>query len=222
MDQIQKLKDKLKEGGIKGLALDIDDTLSETNAHWYDHMFKFRDPNGLTKEELLRSHRWIEDVPEWSTAEARAHMKETLHSNDFNEAIPLIEGADEAVRAIEKIVPILAYITARPSAVIEGTLRWFRKHNFPEAELITRPDDISLEDFNVNKNKWKAKVLKQLHPEIIGIVDDNIGLIKELEAVGYEGNMYLYGKETEEFRDHKHVVVCHRWSDVLDAISVSI
>ena len=49
--QIQQLKENLKKNGLRGLALDIDDTLSETNAHWYDHMVKFSGPKDLTKEK---------------------------------------------------------------------------------------------------------------------------------------------------------------------------
>ncbi|KKU22506.1 MAG: hypothetical protein UX31_C0001G0024 [Candidatus Nomurabacteria bacterium GW2011_GWA1_46_11] len=206
--QIQQLKENLKKNGLRGLALDIDDTLSETNAHWYDHMVKFSGPKDLTKEKLLKSGKWIENIPEWQTEKAQEHMKATLHSNDFNEAIPLIHGADEAVRAIDRLIPIVAYITARPATVIEGTLNWLKKHGFPEAELITRPEDIKLEEFNVNKNKWKAQILAELYPEVIGIVDDNMGLTRELEALDYKGTVYLYRKETNEFEGHKQVVVC--------------
>jgi hypothetical protein len=218
MDKVTALKESLKEKGLKGLALDIDDTLSETNSHWYDHMTKFAAPKDLTKQQLLESGKWIEDVPEWQTPEAQKRMIEMLHSNEFNESIPLIEGADETVLAIHKIVPIVAYITARPATIVEGTLKWLRKHNFPEAQLITRPEDIQLADFNTYKNKWKAGVLKDLYPEVVGIVDDNKGLIQELEAVGYEGKMYFYGKDVKGFESDPRVTVCPIWPDVLNVI----
>ena len=54
MDQkILKLKNTLQERGIQGLALDIDDTLSETNTHWFQHMFEFQMPENFTKKEMF-------------------------------------------------------------------------------------------------------------------------------------------------------------------------
>lgn len=217
-EKVIKLKKELKRRGVRGLALDIDETLSYTNTHWFEYMINFYQPETLTKEEIIAKYQFVEEVPDWQTEEARKYMEETLHSNDFNETIPLIENADKAVRDINKIIPIVAYITARPATVIEGTLKWFEKHNFPKAELITRPSKISLEDFNANKNRWKARVLEFLYPEVMGIVDDNKILANELEAIKYKGKLYLYGGEGKEFKNHDNLIVCPTWQDVLKAI----
>ncbi len=204
--------------GVSGLALDIDETLSDTNPHWFEHMVSFCRPEGLSKEEVMKKYRFVEDVPDWQTDEASKYMEQTLHSNEFNEAIPLIEGADKAVQEINKIIPIVAYITARPTTVTDGTIKWLKKHNFPEAELVTRPKDVVLEDFNLNKNKWKARILNTLYPEVLGIVDDNPLIVGELELLNYKGTIYLYGKETSEFKNHKQVVICPTWRDVFKSI----
>ena len=218
--KISELKNKLKEQGIKGLALDIDETLSDTNPHWFEHMINFHRPEGMSNEEIIEKYRFVEEVPGWRTEEADKYIQEALHSNDFNESIPLIEGADKAVQELNKLVPIVAYVTARPTTVIEGTLRWLKKHNFPDAELITRPqDDKGLEDFNTNKNRWKAGVLNTLYPEVLGIVDDNPVLAHELEALDYKGRLYIYGKEGGEFINHEHILVCPTWKDVLEAVT---
>jgi 5'(3')-deoxyribonucleotidase len=195
--KLVELKNKLKKQNIKGLALDIDEVLSDSNSHWFDHMINFRKLEGLSKEAVIKKYKFVEEVPEWQTEEGGKHIMETVHSNDFNETIPLIEGADETVREINKIVPIVAYITARPETVIEGTLNWLRKYGFPEAELITRPKDISLAEFDLSKNRWKAGILKTLYPEVVGIVDDNPMLARELEAIDYKGTQYLYGDRGE-------------------------
>ena len=216
--QIQQLKNKLKDLNIKGLALDIDETLSDTGPHWFEHMLNFHNPEKMSKEEVMEQYQFIEDVPHWKTEEATKHMEETLHSNDFNEAIPLIEGADKAVQEINEIIPIIAYITARPGTVRQGTLTWLKKHHFPEADLITRGVDIPLEEFNLNKNKWKAEILCELFPEIIGIVDDNPVLAHQLEKLGYKGTLYLYGKESSEFKNKEGILVCPTWRDVVDSI----
>lgn len=221
-EKILKLKSELKNRGIVGLALDIDETLSHTNHHWWEHMINFHKPEELSKEEMIEKYKFIDEVPEWQTEEANKFKEQTLHSNEFNETVPLIHDANKIVQEINKIIPIVAYITARPITVVDGTLKWLKKHNFPEAELITRPKDISLEDFNLNKNKWKAEVLNTLFPEVIGIVDDNSVLIHQLEALNYPGMLYFYGEETNQFKDDEHVIICPTWNNVLDKIKEKV
>lgn len=215
---VKELKNKLVTNKIAGLALDIDETLSDTNSHWFEHMFHFHAPSEMTKDELIKRYKSIESVPDWQTGEALKYVEKILHSNEFNETVPLIEGAVETVQEINKIAPIVAYITARPATVRDGTLKWLKKHGFPEATLITRPEKIEMTDFNLNKNRWKAKVLVDLYPEITGIVDDNSILAHELEALEYKGLLYLYGKESEEFNHHQNVVVCPTWKKALKSI----
>lgn len=217
-DKVTKLKDDLKTQGRKGLALDIDETLSDTNTHWVEHMFQFHVPENMTKEDVIGKYKFVEKVPEWQTQEAYELIQKMLHSNEFNENIPLIHGADRTVKEINKLIPIVAYITARPETVVDGTKKWLKKHGFPEAELVTRTGDINMDSFNKKKNEWKAGVLKILYPEIIGIVDDNSLLANELEKVNYEGTLYLYGSQSVAFEHKKGVVVCPVWPDVLDAI----
>lgn len=216
-EQIQNLKNKLKKQDIKGLALDIDETLSDSNIHWFEHMFKFHMPENFTKAEIVEKYRFVEQVPGWSTEEAFEHMEKLLHSNEFNGTIPLIKDANHIINKINKFVPIVVYVTARPGTVASGTKKWLAEHNFPEAELITRSMDIKATKTDLmDRNVWKAEILALLYPEVIGIVDDNEGLAHELEAAHYQGMLYLYAKESEEFKNHRNVVVCPTWPDVLE------
>lgn len=222
MDKVAKLKDDLKTRGLKGLALDIDETLSDTNTHWFEHMFQFHVPENMTKEDVIGKYKFVESVPDWQTDEAYKFMQEMLFSNDFNESIPLIHDADRAVREINKLIPVVAYITARPETVAGGTQKWLKKHGFPKAELITRTGDISMDSFNKKRNEWKAGVLKTLYPEVVGIVDDNSVLAQELENVGYEGTLFLYGEANRGFAAKKNIVICPSWQDILEAVRVKI
>jgi hypothetical protein len=216
---ITEFKEKLSQENIRGLALDIDETLSDSNTHWFEHMYKFHAPDGFASaEDVVRKFRFVENVPQWQTKDAIRYVEDTINSNEFNEAIPLLTGADKSVRDINKIIPIVAYITARPDSVREGTKRWLDKHNFPEAELITRPGVFDLKDFNLQKNVWKAGVLRDLYPEVLGIVDDNPLLVHELQKLEYEGFLYLYGGEAEEFTNQKNIFVCRTWPDVIRCI----
>jgi len=219
MNDIQKLKNELKSGNIRGLALDIDETLSDTNNHWFDSMLKFHPIDGLNKDKTIKKYKFIENVPGWDNEEAFAHMSTLMHSNDFNETIPLIEDANHTVNKINKVVPIVAYITARPETVISSTQKWLDKHSFPPADLITRPARVNVsKEGALHKNQWKAEILVSLYPEIIGIIDDNHELARQLIKLNYQGIHYLYGEETGEFSDNKNIIICPTWQDILRAV----
>ena len=218
LKQVHAFKQDLQKKNLKGLALDIDETLSSTNNHWFEHMFKFHKLEGITIEEAIKRYKYVEEVPEWRVPETLEHMQQTVHSNEFNENLPIIEGADKTVREIDKLVPIIAYITARPVTVVDGTRKWLDNHKFPKAEIITRPEIVEYDDFNLHKNRWKAQALAILYPEVLGIVDDNVVLAHELERLDYKGRLFLYGSESEEFKNHKFVSVCSNWQSVLENI----
>ena len=42
MDKINEFREKLRLTNIKGLALDIDETLADSNYAWFESMFKFK------------------------------------------------------------------------------------------------------------------------------------------------------------------------------------
>jgi hypothetical protein len=216
MNEIEEFKKQLISKNIRGLALDIDETLADSNLHWFRQMFKFHNPPGMVLNEILEKHRFVEEIPGWTTKEAFDHMEILMHSEEFNEDIPLIENSNLAAMKIHQNIPILAYITARPETVINSTRRWLAKHNFPEAKIITRASDIKASTTDVlDRNIWKAKVLSDLFPHIQGIVDDNKILAYELKKLNYQGTHYLYGIESDEFDGENHVVVCPTWDSVL-------
>ncbi|MFZ2522432.1 MAG: hypothetical protein WAX44_00650 [Minisyncoccia bacterium] len=219
VDQVEKLKNKLIGSRISGLALDIDETLADSNTHWFENMFKFHAPEGLNLKDVMSKHKFVEEVPEWSTVEAFEFMQEMLHSEEFNESVPLIEDSNHIVNKIDKLIPIVAYITARPSTVINATNRWLKRHDFPAVDLITRPHDIQATVTDIiDRNKWKAKILIDLFPYVSGIIDDNLLLAQSLDDLGYKGTLYLYGTKTTKFDHMNHVITCPTWNDVLDNI----
>lgn len=198
---------------IRGLALDIDDTLSDTQTYWYETLSTlFGNPENLTPREITRKYGRAEYVPFWQTPEALDWMEHARVSNDLHGQLPLIDNAHHIVQKINRIIPIVAYITARLESVHEATTRWLRKHDFPEVELITRP----LSARGVDGNLWKSRVLHEMHPQIIGIVDDNPSLVDYL-SVDYKGVVFLYDN-VEHVRSDIHVVPCLTWDDVHTAV----
>jgi len=198
----------------RGIALDIDETLAATNYYWVRMLEeRFGNPEHLPHKEIIRRYRYTQHVPFWQTPEALAWMEEARNSDEIQEEILLIEDADHVVERLHKVVPISAYITARPEGVRRGTKRWLARHGFPEAPLIMRPTDLIHED----STKWKAELLASLYPTVRGIIDDNASLLLHLPE-NYGGTIFLYD-HTEAPKTDIKVVAVKRWDDVLSAVS---
>ncbi len=197
----------------QGLALDIDETLSKTNIFWTESIIElFGNPENLTPKEIVEKYRYTQNVPYWQSQEALDWMESARNSNDFQEQIPLIEDAHHIVQKINKIIPIVAYLTARPTSVVEGTQRWLDRHDFPKAKLITRPNEVPSSEGSL----WKAKLLQDMYPEVIGIVDDHPFLADHLSK-GYKGVVFLYDNIQHPRKDIE-VISCKCWDDVYTAV----
>jgi len=195
-----------------GLAVDIDETLSWTVGHWVKQMQdKFGNPENLTVKEMVEKYRYTQNVPYWQSAEALEWVAKNIHSNQTQEDLPLIEDANSYLNKINKVIPIVAYITVRPEKVLNGTKNWLEKHNFPSAPIVCKPNQITKSD----GNKWKAKILEKLHPNVLGVIDDNAELLKFLSK-DYKGKVFLY--------DHSHnldipcSIACKDWKEVYNEV----
>ena len=75
--EIISLKRKLKLAGIKGLALDIDETLSFTIGFLIEKLVeKVGNPENLTVKEIARKYRHTDNVPYWQNNEAKKVVDE--------------------------------------------------------------------------------------------------------------------------------------------------
>ena len=191
-----------------GLLVDIDETLSWTIGHWIEGMqYKFGNQENLTVKEMVEKYRYIQNVPYWQHEEALQWVDKKINSNETQENLPLIEDSSVYLNKINQIVPIVAYITVRPERVIEGTKKWLTKHSFPLAPVICRPNEL----VHSNGNEWKAKILQELYPKVLGIIDDNAKLLQFLD-LDYKGKVFMY--------DHNHnlgfsfAVACKDWLTV--------
>ena len=211
--EIVALKKRLKKEKIKGIALDIDETLSFTIGYMVEELIKKKgNPENLTAMEIAQKYKHTDKIPYWQDSETRKILDEIINTNEIQKNLPLIENANLVVNKINKIIPIVAYITVRPKTILNGTMFWLKKHNFPKATIITKPRAIARKD----GNKWKARVLNYLYPEIKGIVDDNFGLVKNLPKT-YKGTVFVYN-ETEAKRSGLKIIPCKDWPTVLSKI----
>jgi len=209
----QELKNHLIKNSQKGLALDIDETLSWTLGYWiYELQKRFGNPENLTVRQIAEKYKNTRHIPYWQTDEAKEWMEKQRNNNELQTKLPLIENSNSIVQKINKIVPIVAYITTRPQTIILGTKDWLKKHNFPELPILARPKEFEHND----GNKWKAKALSKLYPEIIGIVDDQPELADELPK-SYKGIIYLYDNIKHK-RTDINIVPCKTWKNVYSKI----
>ena len=215
MHTVEALKTRMRAGQWRGIAVDIDETLADSTAHWFNELYRFRPLLRMSLREAMAQYKFVEDVPEWRTPEAHAHIRHLLTSNEFQENIPLITGADSGVRALHERHFVAAYITARPEAVRAGTLSWLTQHQLPPATLIMRDEAVDLERHNEDKNSWKARILAELFPEINVVIDDNAGLISALDALDWRGTLYLFGPQQRPVEPRRGVVSCPTWTDVM-------
>jgi hypothetical protein len=214
MNLASRFKQQFIHSHTRGLALDIDETLSWTVGFWVEKLQElFGNPENLTPHELVKKYRYTQNVPYWQTKEALQWMEDHRHKDDIQEMLPLIEHADRFVQEINKIVPIVAYITTRPESVVNGTKKWLEKHHFPQATIVAKPLSIP----TAEGNKWKAHVLEELYPEVIGIIEDNPGVVNNLSA-DYQGVVYLYDNIDHPRKD-SNVIPCETWNDVLKGVA---
>ncbi|MBI3985034.1 MAG: hypothetical protein HY344_03810 [Candidatus Levybacteria bacterium] len=208
--KISKLKEKLKKSDLHGLALDIDDTLSFTALYWVENLTKkFGNPDNLTASEIINKYKILQRYPHFKNAQAQAWMKKARSTSRVQEFLPLIENSNHIVNKINKIVPIVCYLTIRPERAIEGTRKWLEKHNFPKAPIITRPRYVHYSKGSL----WKVKVLKYLFPYVSGIVDDSYSLIANMPN-DYKGTVFLYYYHQDMAKKPNHIY-CKDWKDVL-------
>jgi 5'(3')-deoxyribonucleotidase len=202
-------KNRLNKEGICGLALDLDDTVADTAIVWIERIAtELGNPEGLSMRELADKYSYGRGVNYWVKEEYEKVTMTMRHSGEFYENIPLIKNADKQVNEINKILPIVAFITARPNDVMAATENWIKKHKFPSAPMINRPSDIEV----MKQFEWKAKVLEYLYPQVLGIVDDNLALVDCLSK-SYKGTIFLYNQESVERNDIK-IIPCKNWEVV--------
>jgi hypothetical protein len=205
---IAAFKKKLENNGTKGLVIDLDETLSWTVYYMVGEIAKlYGNPQNLSVEELCE-RMMARDVPFWNVDEIRKWGLLALESEEMAEQYPIIEGADKAVEKIDHVVPVVGYLTLRQTSIRNATERWLRKHGFPDEPVITRPNDLNLEE----GMKWKANTLAYLYPQVIGSIDDTLDIFNYLPS-RYKGTIFLYG-QTDCPKSNLNIIPCKTWDDV--------
>lgn len=213
MHTVDSLKAHLFQHQRPGLALDIDDTLCTLGPRWYEELTKIAGHPGLTFEEVCDQYGFFHLAPGWKDHEkVLPWIQSALHSNEYYLSLAPIEKARERVHDVITHIPIHAYITMRSAAVLPATKEWLKLYGFPDLPILCRP----LEVENEAMHGWKGKALNALHPEILGIVDDDPRVIQQLPS-DYAGTVFLYGGRTHDAQGRR-VIPCRDWDEVYERV----
>ena len=197
----------------KGLALDIDDTISNTSHRLVRHLqVLFGNPENLTAKEIIKKYHLSDYIPYWQTDEVMQYHQKMSYNDDVHKDFPVIENAVSFVNKINKTANISCYLTLRRQNVINGTARWLKKHGFPDKPIICRPDNMEYDDGHA----WKAKVLIE-NPNIIGLIDDNEKIINYLPK-NYRGTIFLIRRKEYNHHNKIKIIPCRNWFVVLKEV----
>lgn len=212
--EIINFKKYLIENNISGIALDIDDTLSQTKKCWFESFSRIiGNPENLTNEEFCQKYHLIQDAPYFQTPEALELIQKLAHSPETYCDLEIIDNSSLCVNKINQIIPIVAYITMRPQISLEVTQKWLDQNNFPKAKLISCPNSVS----RPSAVDWKVSVLEELFPQIVGIVDDSLSVAEKISP-DYPGKIYFYNTDPQSLISKTNIIPCPTWDCVLDKI----
>ncbi len=77
--------------------------------------------------------------------------------------------------------------------------------------MICRPNKL----VHSNGHEWKAKILKELYPKVLGIIDDNSKLLQFLDP-DYKGTVFMY--EHHDNLGFPFAVACKDWLTVYQEV----
>ncbi len=212
-EHYRELKESLIKSGTTGICLDIDDTITTANLFFAERFhILFSNPEGLFPGEIIAKYRYVRNVPYWQDPHKQQVIEECFRSGDYINLYPPVPRAREAVFEIDKTIPIVAYLTGRPSGFHQSTSAWLERHKFPKRKIIMEPEQNLLEELCINdSDEWKAKLLEFLFPEVVGTIDDNPDVVRNLPQ-NYKGLIFLYSHSTG-YQDNPNVICCPSWEE---------
>lgn len=181
------------------IVLDIDEILFDSASKHYqqwqdwinDKEWGEDTPRLVDLEEFLANGgtrvylQHFIDNPHLTKEDFTACNVENTTSEEFNQDMELIEGAQEAVNALASLV--MYYLTARPTAVRDVTLAELIKYNFPNV----REDNVffaSNSEAYLDPRQGKLSSLLQIKEQNPGktiiLIDDSVATCQEINDFG--------------------------------------
>lgn len=220
----QPLKQSFEAKGIRGVAVDIDDTLSATNLQWARQLlFTLGNPEALTPEQIISKYEYVRNVPYWPKERIEHFVQECFADETSLLGYPVLEGALPGIYEVQEVTPLLAYVTTRPDSMVDVTKAWLKRSSFPDADVVCLPHADLLQWSGIKSAmEWKAMLLEYLYPHISGIIDDNEEFIHHLSP-SYRGSVcLLHRSPLIPLRTDLALYSCPTWHDVADAIRTEL
>ncbi len=214
-----EIKRDLVESKVEGICLDIDDTITTANLFFAEKFHTiFCNPEGSSPQELIAKYRYVRNVQHWQDSHKQQMIEECFSSGSYIHLYPPMPEARECVLEIDKTIPIISYLTGRPNRFYQPTSAWIERHGFPKKRIIMQPEQNVLEELCISDgDEWKAKLLEFLFPEVIGSIDDNLDVVRNLSR-NYKGLIFLYSHSAGSI-DHSNVVCCPDWEKTKSEIN---
>lgn len=148
------------------LALDIDDTLSNTAQEAMRVMCAKLNQSDVC-DALLQKYSQPGDVPQWQTTKIATEIQLLLNSPDFLLSVSPTQQASHVVNELALTYGISCYITSRENHLRSVTRQWLKRHTFPQAKLIMR-------ESSATESNWKLGYLSQFLPQVRYLIDDTL------------------------------------------------
>ncbi len=205
--------------GYSGLAIDIDDSLSETTAAFIERLSQdFPPPTGMhiTVESAKRHYALNGEPIYWGgLPEARLLYKTMAYDPAFHRTFSPMKGAREGIQLLEEAGLVSCYVTARTDDMEQETREWLEEHGFPQKPIMLRDRTIA----DLHHTTWKAMVLERLYPIVSGALDDNTGIARHAERLQYRGKFFLFGPGSEEYESQNgNVIPIRDWQEAPEII----
>lgn len=202
-----------------GIALDIDDVLSNTTIFWIECMIqRYGSPEWLSAKQLRDKYFYLQNIPYTSRKwqEVNDLIDFWLMDEIFQMRLKVVSWAVQTIKFLQHSwVEFSGYLSNRPQKVLNATKLRLDNHWFPSLPIILRPKDTPKQ----NGNHRKAKILQD-NPQITGIIDDNPGLIPALSE-SYKSSVYLFETKNYQNPHSLEVIECKDRSEVQKNILIS-
>jgi len=211
---VYRLKESLSIQNERRLAVDIDDTLANTTAKYFDVLSQqFPPPEDLTPLDVKKQFGLDGQILYWGKIPAAMELAHSyVNDNGFHSDLAVVPGAVEALQTLHQSGELACYLTARVEPMRQITDFWL-KGVFPDLPLVLKDPSI---DFS-NGSAWKVAALEFLYPEINGLIDNDARTIRTLEENGYPGELYLIGLTSEDYPSY-NAKIHLAWSGIVNEI----
>ncbi|MBI2176493.1 hypothetical protein HYU40_04090 [Candidatus Woesearchaeota archaeon] len=213
------LRQSFEATSLRGVGVDVDDTISATNLHWARQLIGvFGNPEGLRPEEIILKYGYVRKVPYWPKDDIERFVQECFAKKEPLLDYPVLDGALDGICAVKEVVPIAMYVSTRPDLVTGVTKLWLKRNAFPDAEVVCSPRTELLQSANIrDAGQWKAMLLEYLYPSVVGIIDDSEDIIRQL-LPSYKGSVFFLSKQPLQSTSGLELYNCPTWHDIPSAI----